>query len=87
MNEEIKYLENRLKEIGKEIKQAESEKKSIDKEIENAELEVELKNNEVAYYDILIRELVAEYGAEGEEIFRQEYPDIAEEILKAKSKE
>lgn len=87
MNDEVKFLENRLKEIGKEIKQAENEKKSIDKELDEAELKAELMNNEIAYFDILIRELVAEYGAEGEEIFRQEYPELAEEILKARSKE
>lgn len=80
LKDELELLEYRMKQIPKEIKQAESEKKSIEKELEKAELEAELKNNEVAYYAILIKELLQEYGDEGIEMLKEIAPDILEEL-------
>ena len=37
---------------------------------------IEMDKAQVDYYEILIRELVAEYGDEGKEMFREMYPDL-----------
>ena len=80
---ELKNFERELRELEREISTEEKNLKSIKAEIEEAEGEVEITESRVAYYDLIIKDLVAEFGAEGEEIFREMYPDLADQILKS----
>lgn len=72
-----------LKQIFEEIQFEEGAKKEVEKELEEAKSELELAENEKKYFEILIKELVEEYGAEGEKIFYEMYPQEAKEILKS----
>lgn len=79
---EIRDLENYYDELGTEIVKNEKELKAIKKEIEEAEGEKEIQESRVAYFDLLIKELCEKFGAEGEAMFREMFPEEAEEIFK-----
>ena len=79
---ELKKLEQEEKEISEEISEEEKNLKSINEEIENLEIDADVLGGRVAFYDLLIKDLVQEFGESGEEIFREMFPDEAEEILK-----
>lgn len=80
---DLKNYERELKAISREIVAEEKNLKAIKEEIEEAEGEVEIAESRVAYFDLLIKDLVAEFGAEGEEIFREMFPEEADQILKS----
>lgn len=79
---DLKNYERELKAISREIVAEEKNLKAIKEEIEEAETDVDIFESRVAYYDVLIREYVEEFGAEGEAIFREMFPEEAEEILR-----
>lgn len=83
MKSDLGNLERELNAISKEIVAEEKNLKSINEQIEEAEGEVEIAESRVAYFDLLIKDLVAEFGAEGEEIFREMFPQEADQILKS----
>ena len=72
-----------LKQISEKVQIEEEEKKEIEKELEEVKNELELAENEKKYYDLLMKELVEQYGAEGEKIFYEMYSQEAKEILKS----
>jgi len=73
---------DKIIQVNAKIEQKKEEIKNINNQINELEKEKEIQNNEVIYSDLLIKELCEKYGSEGEEIFKEMYPEEAKEIFK-----
>lgn len=79
---EIAEMENYFDELSEEIIDCKNEIENLKIEKEKTEGEIEIHESRIAYFDLLIRQLCEKFGAEGEEMFREMFPEEAEEILK-----
>lgn len=79
--EQLKILESDYDFYTGEIQKRKNEVKEINQKIEKAEEEKEIQESRIAYYDLLIREEIEKFGAEGEAILREMFPEEADEIL------
>lgn len=84
VDEEIKMVEREIEELKKTIDKEIDELKNLDDEIELIKLDAELEEHQIRFIDMQIQELILDFDAEeGEKILREEYPNIADDILQS----